>query len=184
MLGQNVLLAFDDAVTGLTVLDGTFAGVGRVVAPFDMVEITGEPKFYDFEVDEHVFVSRMPCYNNQYYLFMLKASNVIDISQTPNPFWLQNEPIMEAADGFQFYYTSTPYPLKLANVDITRHEMPATYPSREARTGKIDGVELTTVRDQNELISTDSLIKPLTTQQIDEIITTAQLFFNGLSGVA
>lgn len=75
-MSQLPYIAIDSKINNLTIENKVFSGTGQVVAPFNMYEVTNDIKFYDFQQNEHIFVSLLPLYNDNFYLFYLKSDLV------------------------------------------------------------------------------------------------------------
>ena len=60
-LSQIPYIAIDEEVPNLIIDDSLgFTGTGKVVAPFNMIEITGEQRFSSFNPNQHIYVSLLP----------------------------------------------------------------------------------------------------------------------------
>lgn len=136
----------------------TYSGSGQVVTPFNMIEITGYPKFSDFSENEHLFVSLLPLFDGQYWLFYFKGNLLIDRSQTDNPYYWQNDLLSTPNDEFEFYYVTTRKPLRISTINLWNKVPPYTYASRQVRTRQIDGVTIPdTFNNSNLQINFDNL---------------------------
>lgn len=156
MLGQIPLIAIDSQVDDLAINDNIFTGTGEVVCPFDSYEITGDPKFAGYLPNKHVFVSRYPCYDDMFYLFVLEATDVLDLSNADFRYYLQGEVMSEGSFTFSYYRMTKPF--KISKVNFLNPVLPFTYASRQARTGVIPGVNINLQSDNEELVTPDDMI--------------------------
>lgn len=161
-MSQVPYIAIDSAIH-LTINDEpTYSGTGQVVTPFNMIEITGYPKFSDFAENEHIFVSLLPLFDGQYWLFYFKGNLLIDKSQTDDPYYWQNDPLSTPNDEFEFYYVSTRKPLQINTINLWNKVPPYTYASRQVRTGQIAGVTIPDTFNNSDLqINFDDLCDSL-----------------------
>ena len=166
-MSQIPYIAIDSDIK-LTVNDGpTYSGTGQVVTPFNMIEITGYPKFSDFAKNEHLFVSLLPLFDGQYWLFYFKGDLLIDRSQTDNPYYWQNDLLSTPSDEFTFYYVTTRKPLRINTINLWNKVPPYTYASRQVRTGQIEGVTIPdTFNNSNLQINFDNLCDSLNEQDL------------------
>ena len=166
-MSQIPYIAIDNGIQ-LTINDGpTYSGTGQVVTPFNMIEITGYPKFSDFAKNEHLFVSLLPLFDGQYWLFYFKGDLLIDRSQTDNPYYWQNDLLSTPNDEFTFYYVTTRKPLRINTINLWNKVPPYTYASRQVRTGEIDGVTIPdTFNNSNLQINFDNLCDSLNEQDL------------------
>ena len=166
-MSQIPYIAIDNNIQ-LTINDGpTYSGTGQVVTPFNMIEITGYPKFSDFAKNEHLFVSLLPLFDGQYWLFYFKGDLLIDRSQTDNPYYWQNDLLSTPSDEFTFYYVTTRKPLRINTINLWNKVPPYTYASRQVRTGEIDGVTIPdTFNNSNLQINFDNLCDSLNEQDL------------------
>ena len=166
-MSQIPYIAIDNNIQ-LTINDGpTYSGTGQVVTPFNMIEITGYPKFSDFAKNEHLFVSLLPLFDGQYWLFYFKGDLLIDRSQTDNPYYWQNNLLSTPSDEFTFYYVTTRKPLRINTINLWNKVPPYTYASRQVRTGEIDGVTIPdTFNNSNLQINFDNLCDSLNEQDL------------------
>ena len=166
-MSQIPYIAIDNNIQ-LTINDGpTYSGTGQVVTPFNMIEITGYPKFSDFAKNEHLFVSLLPLFDGQYWLFYFKGDLLIDRSQTDNPYYWQNDLLSTPSDKFEFYYVTTRKPLRINTINLWNKVPPYTYASRQVRTGEIDGVTIPdTFNNSNLQINFDNLCDSLNEQDL------------------
>lgn len=157
-MSQVPYIAIDTNIQ-LTINDSpTYSGSGQVVTPFNMIEITGYPKFSDFAENEHLFVSLLPLFDGQYWLFYFKGNLLIDKSQTDDPYYWQNDLLSTPNDEFTFYYVTTRKPLRINTINLWNKVPPYTYASRQVRTGEIDGVTIPdTFNNSNLQINFDNL---------------------------
>lgn len=140
-----------DAKQEINVNDNVFSGTGQVVVPFNMVEITGYAKFSDFKLDEHIFVSVLPCFDGQYWCFYFKGTLAVDRSQTEVPYYYQNDKLNDGTD-YTFYYTTTRKPLQISSINLNNKVLPYTYASRQIRTGIIDGVNILDSQNNSDIM--------------------------------
>ena len=132
-----------------------------------MIEITGYPKFSDFAKNEHLFVSLLPLFDGQYWLFYFKGSLLIDRSQTDNPYYWQNDLLSTPNDKFEFYYATTRKPLRINTINLWNKVPPYTYASRQVRTGEIAGVTIPdSFNNSNLQINFDNLCDSLNEQDL------------------
>ena len=166
-MSQIPYIAIDNNIQ-LTINDEpTYSGTGQVVTPFNMIEITGYPKFSDFAKNEHLFVSLLPLFDGQYWLFYFKGDLLIDRSQTDNPYYWQNDLLSTPSDKFEFYYVTTRKPLRINTINLWNKVPPYTYASRQVRTGEIDGVTIPdTFNNSNLQINFDNLCDSLNEQDL------------------
>lgn len=166
-MSQIPYIAIDSNIQ-LTVNDGpTYSGTGQVVTPFNMIEITGYPKFSDFAKNEHLFASLLPLFDGQYWLFYFKGNLLIDRSQTDNPYYWQNDLLSTPSDEFTFYYVTARKPLRINTINLWNKIPPYTYASRQVRTGEIDGVTIPdTFNNSNLQINFDNLCDSLNEQDL------------------
>lgn len=166
-MSQIPYIAIDSDIQ-LTINDGpTYSGTGQVVTPFNMIEITGYPKFSDFAKNEHLFVSLLPLFDGQYWLFYFKGSLLIDRSQTDNPYYWQNDLLSTPNDKFEFYYATTRKPLRINTINLWNKVPPYTYASRQVRTGEIAGVTIPdSFNNSNLQINFDNLCDSLNEQDL------------------
>ena len=166
-MSQIPYIAIDSDIQ-LTVNDGpTYSGTGQVVTPFNMIEITGYPKFSDFSENEHLFVSLLPLFDGQYWLFYFKGNLLIDKSQTDDPYYWQNDLLSTPSDEFTFYYATTRKPLRINTINLWNKVPPYTYASRQVRTGQIDGVTIPdSFNNSNLQINFDNLCDSLNEQDL------------------
>lgn len=166
-MSQIPYIAIDSNLQ-LTINKGpTYSGSGQVVTPFNMIEITGYPKFSDFAENEHLFVSLLPLFDGQYWLFYFKGNLLIDRSQTNNPYYWQNDLLSTPSDEFTFYYATTRKPLRINTINLWNKVPPYTYTSRQVRTGQIDGVTIPdTFNNSNLQINFDNLCDSLNEQDL------------------
>ena len=166
-MSQIPYIAIDSNIQ-LTINDGpTYSGTGQVVTPFNMIEITGYPKFSDFAKNEHLFVSLLPLFDGQYWLFYFKGNLLIDRSQTDNPYYWQNDVLSTPNDEFEFYYVTTRKPLRINAINLWNKVPPYTYASRQVRTGEIDGVTIPdSFNNSNLQINFDNLSDDLSTEDL------------------
>lgn len=149
-MSQIPYIAIDEKIENLKIDNNVFSGTGKVVVPFNMIEITGYPKFSDFAEDEHIFVSILPLFDGQYWLFYFKGNLLIDRSQTENPYYYQNQ-ILNNDDDFIFYYSNVRKPLQISNINLFDKVLPFTYNSRQIRTGIIEGINLIDSQDDSDI---------------------------------
>ena len=166
-MSQIPYIAIDNNIQ-LTINDGpTYSGTGQVVTPFNMIEITGYPKFSDFAKNEHLFVSLLPLFDGQYWLFYFKGNLLIDRSQTDNPYYWQNDALSTPNDEFEFYYATTRKPLRINTINLWNKVPPYTYASRQVRTGQINGVTIPdSFNNSNLQINFDNLCDALNEQDL------------------
>lgn len=166
-MSQIPYIAIDSNLQ-LTINDGpTYSGSGQVVTPFNMIEITGYPKFSDFAENEHLFVSLLPLFDGQYWLFYFKGNLLTDRSQTDNPYYWQNDLLSIPNDEFTFYYVTTRKPLRINTINLWNKVPPYTYASRQVRTGEINGVTIPdSFNNSNLQINFDNLCDSLNEQDL------------------
>lgn len=166
-MSQVPYIAIDSDIH-LTINDEpTYSGTGQVITPFNMIEITGYPKFSDFAKNEHIFVSLLPLFDGQYWLFYFKGNLLIDKSQTDNPYYWQNDNLSTPNDDFEFYYVTTRKPLRINTINLWNKVPPYTYASRQVRTGQIDGVTIPDVFNNSNLqLNFDNLCDSLSNQDL------------------
>ena len=166
-MSQIPYIAIDSNIQ-LTINTGpTYSGTGQVVTPFNMIEITGYPKFSDFAKNEHLFVSLLPLFDGQYWLFYFKGNLLIDRSQTDNPYYWQNDLLSTPSDEFTFYYVTTRKPLRINTINLWNKVPPYTYASRQVRTGEIEGVTIPDSFNNSDLqINFDNLCDSLNEQAL------------------
>lgn len=166
-MSQVPYIAIDTNIQ-LTINDGpTYSGSGQVVTPFNMIEITGYPKFSDFAENEHLFVSLLPLFDGQYWLFYFKGNLLTDKSQTDDPYYWQNDFLSTSSDKFTFYYVTTRKPLRINAINLWNKVPPYTYASRQVRTGEIDGVTIPDTFNNSDLqINFDNLCDSLNEQDL------------------
>lgn len=194
IMSEIPYIAIDEKVENLTINNNVFTGTGTVVVPFNMIEITGYPKFSDFSEDEHIFASILPLFDGQYWLFYFKGELAVDRSQLDNPYYYQNDILSNAYTDFEFYYTNTRKPFQINLINLNYKTLPYTYPSRQTRTGVIDGVVIPdTYNFSDIIIDFDNLNTPLTLDELGALfrqirnnrynIDDNNLFTNNESGV-
>lgn len=187
-------IAIDEKVENLTINNDVFTGTGTVVVPFNMIEITGYPKFSDFSSNEHIFASILPLFDGQYWLFYFKGDLAVDRSQLDNPYYYQNDILSIENTDFEFYYTNTRKPFQINLINLNYKTLPYTYPSRQARTGVINGVVIPdTFNFSDIMIDFDNLDTPLTLDELGALfrqirnnrynVDDNNLFTNNESGV-
>ena len=166
-MSQIPYIAIDSNIQ-LTINDEpTYSGTGQVVTPFNMIEITGYPKFSDFSENEHIYVSLLPLFDGQYWLFYFKGNLLIDKSQTDDPYYWQNDLLSTPSDEFTFYYATTRKPLRINTINLWNKVPPYTYASRQVRTGQIDGVTIPDTFNNSDLqINFDNLCNSLNEQDL------------------
>lgn len=166
-MSQVPYIAIDSNIQ-LTINDEpTYSGTGQVVTPFNMIEITGYPKFSDFSENEHIYVSLLPLFDGQYWLFYFKGNLLIDKSQTDDPYYWQNDLLSTPSDEFTFYYATTRKPLRINTINLWNKVPPYTYASRQVRTGQIDGVTIPDTFNNSDLqINFDNLCDSLNEQDL------------------
>lgn len=166
-MSQVPYIAIDSNIQ-LTINDEpTYSGTGQVVTPFNMIEITGYPKFSDFSENEHIYVSLLPLFDGQYWLFYFKGNLLIDRSQTDDPYYWQNDLLSTPSDEFTFYYATTRKPLRINTINLWNKVPPYTYASRQVRTGEIEGVTIPdTFNNSNLQINFDNLCDSLNEQDL------------------
>ena len=166
-MSQIPYIAIDSNIQ-LTINDEpTYSGTGQVVTPFNMIEITGYPKFSDFSENEHIYVSLLPLFDGQYWLFYFKGNLLIDKSQTDDPYYWQNDLLSTPSDEFTFYYATTRKPLRINTINLWNKVPPYTYASRQVRTGEIEGVTIPdTFNNSNLQINFDNLCDSLNEQDL------------------
>ena len=166
-MSQVPYIAIDSNIQ-LTVNTGpTYSGTGQVVTPFNMIEITGYPKFSDFSENEHIFVSLLPLFDGQYWLFYFKGNLLIDKSQTDDPYYWQNDLLSTPNDKFEFYYVTTRKPLRINTINLWNKVPPYTYASRQVRTGQVPGVTIPDSFNNSDLqINFDNLCDSLNEQDL------------------
>lgn len=166
-MSQIPYIAIDTNIQ-LAINDGsTYSGTGQVVTPFNMIEITGYPKFSDFAKNEHLFVSLLPLFDGQYWLFYFKGNLLIDRSQTNDPYYWQNDLLSTPSDEFTFYYVTTRKPLRINTINLWNKIPPYTYASRQVRTGEIDGVTIPdSFNNSNLQLNFDNLCDSLNEQDL------------------
>ena len=166
-MSQIPYIAIDSNIQLTISNDPTYSGTGQVVTPFNMIEITGYPKFSDFAENEHIFVSLLPLFDSQYWLFYFKGNLLIDRSQTDNPYYWQNDLLSTPNDKFEFYYVTTRKPLRINTINLWNKVPPYTYASRQVRTGEIDGVTIPdSFNNSNLQINFDNLSDDLSTEDL------------------
>ena len=151
-------LAIDDYVADFAATpDGVFSGTGSVVVPFTMIDISGEPHFSYLGPDEHAFVSWLPLYDDYYWIFQCKGELVVDKEEThPGQINLYGQgQTLTKPGAFNFLYSTVKKPFRVDKISMTRHAFPFNYQSRQSRTGKIDGVNLIDLRDQDAMAAID-----------------------------
>lgn len=151
-------IAIDDHVADLgTTPDGVFTGTGSLVVPFTMIDISSEKHFSYLNPYEHTFVSWLPLYDDYYWIFQCAGELVADKECLyPGQINLYGQGQTLTTNGpFSFLYSRVKKPFRVDKISMTIHELPFTYPSRQARTGKIDGVNLIDLRDQDGLVAID-----------------------------
>lgn len=166
-MSQVPYIAIDTNIQ-LTINDEpTYSGSGQVVTPFNMIEITGYPKFSDFAENEHLFASLLPLFDGQYWLFYFKGNLLIDRSQTDNPYYWQNDLLSMPSDEFTFYYATTRKPLRINTINLWNKVPPYTYASRQVRTGEIDGVTIPDTFENSDMqINFDNLCDSLSSDDL------------------
>lgn len=166
-MSQVPYIAIDSNLQ-LTINDGpTYSGTGQVVTPFNMIEITGYPKFSDFAENEHFFVSLLPLFDGQYWLFYFKGNLLSDHSQTDDPYYWQNDLLSTPNDEFTFYYVTTRKPLRINTINLWNKVPPYTYASRQVRTGEIEGVTIPdSFNNSNLQLNFDNLCDSLNEQDL------------------
>ena len=166
-MSQVPYIAIDSNIQLTVNDDPTYSGTGQVVTPFNMIEITGYPKFSDFAENEHLFVSLLPLFDGQYWLFYFKGNLLIDRSQTDNPYYWQNDLLSTPSDEFTFYYVTTRKPLRINTINLWNKVPPYTYASRQVRTGQIDGITIPdSFNNSNLQINFDNLCDSLNEQDL------------------
>ena len=178
-LSQIPYIAIDEEVPNLIIDDSLgFTGTGKVVAPFNMIEITGEQRFSSFNPNQHIDVSLLPLCDGQYWLFYLEAESVIDRSQDPSPYYWQSDE-MTAGGDFKFAYITTRKPFKLSRVNLYNTILPYTYLSRQARTGVISGVNIMEQTDHDETYNLDNASASLEFEEYDALARNARNYVYG-----
>lgn len=155
MGAQIPYVALDSYDPGLTVDGRVFKGRGKVVAPFTMMNINKEKRFATLGKDEYVFISWSPLFDRQYWLFYLKG-------RLEDKRWLsdgqayygQGTPLLTG--DFEFSYSTVSVPFMTQKINLNLRRLPYTYPTRQARTGQIPGVELSEYYGNN-IVTFDSL---------------------------
>ena len=167
-------IAIDDYVDDLAVTsDGVFTGTGSLVVPFTMLDISNETHFSQLEPSEHAFVSWLPLYDDYYWLMQCQGDLVFDKeAHHPDQINLYGQGQTLTTPGpFYFYFSRVKKPFRVDKISMVRHEFPFTYASRQARTGKIDGVNLIDQRDQTGLVAIDDQNgQYMTDVQTDDLI--------------
>lgn len=137
--------------------DGVFTGTGSLVVPFTMIDISSEGHFSYLKKNEHAFVSWLPLYDDYYWIFQCRGELVVDKEIThPGQINLYGQGQTLTKPGeFEFLYSTVKKPFRVDKISMTRHSWPFTYPSRQVRTGQLDGVNLIDLRDQNGLVAID-----------------------------
>lgn len=149
---------FDNCKNNVKIVNDVFTINNiMVVAPFDMVDVTNQQIFSNHQVNEHYYCSRQPLFDNNYYFFEITSNNVIDVSQREEPYFFQQENILNKKSDVSFYFFKTPAPLYLTRVNSTFKTYPFTYPSLQMKTGHIDGVNIIDLADQNVMLDVDNL---------------------------
>lgn len=166
-MSQVPYIAIDSNIQLTVNDDPTYSGTGQVVTPFNMIEITGYPKFSDFSENEHIFVSLLPLFDGQYWLFYFKGNLLIDKSQTDDPYYWQNDLLSTPNDKFEFYYVTTRKPLRINTINLWNKVPPYTYVSRQVRTGQVPSVTIPdTFNNSNLQINFDNLCDSLNEQDL------------------
>lgn len=151
-------IAIDDHMADFAASpDGVFTGTGSLVVPFTMIDISSESHFSYLKPNEHAFVSWLPLYDDYYWIFQCAGELVADKEVThPGQINLYGQGQTLTTPGkFEFLYSTVKKPFRVDKISMTRHAWPFTYPSRQARTGDIDGVNLIDLRDQNAMVAID-----------------------------
>ncbi len=169
--GEIPLIPFRTGINDLHLEDNVFTGTGKIYSPFTLYEITKDKKFNFLEANEHVYVSRLPLYNNKYYVFYLKQDNVKIKIDTDNYAFFKDEVISQNENAFVCYYSYLNIPFRISNLNLNFKVLPFTTRSLEARVGKIEGIEYSPVADFDELLSFDDLQESLTTQDISDLVS-------------
>ena len=146
-------IAIDSKVQNLNENDGTFAGTGKLVAPFTCYDISNEKSVTSIVSQGYrVYVSIKPLFDDQYWIFVFKSENYID---SENNMYAQDFVI--GSGSFEFYYVNTRKPLNLSNINWFYHAYSFTYPLRQARTGVIDKVNIPDFVQENDYIGINNM---------------------------
>lgn len=141
MGAQIPYLALDSYDDGLTIDGRLFKGKGQVVAPFTMMNINRDSHFRGLGDNEYVFISWSPLFDRQYWLFYLKGELEDKRWETDGQaYYGQDTPLLNGS--FEFSYSTVSVPFMSSKINLNLRRMPYTYATRQARTGKIEGVEL------------------------------------------
>ena len=180
-------IAIDEHISDLKITDDNhFTGTGQLVVPFTMIDISNEQHFSSLPANGHAFTSWLPLFDDRYYIFVCYADLIVDKEKT-NPTLInlygQGQTLTKPGP-FEFYYSSLRKPFNTSKIHMTLTDTPYTYPSRQARTGKIPGVNLIDLADQDNLISYEDTpgqyLDDITT---DEIIRLNAAESNGVEGL-
>lgn len=169
--GEIPLVPFRTGINDLRLEDNVFSGTGKIYSPFTMYEITKDKKFNFLSENEHVYASRLPLYNNKYYVFYLKQDNVKVKIETDSYVFMKDEIISQSENSFICYYSYLNIPFRLSNLNLNFKVLPFTTRSLEARIGQISGIEYAPVNDFDELLSFDDLQEPLTAQDTSDLVS-------------
>lgn len=150
MLGLHCDVATDTRPVNWRYQDGTYIMDGIPVAPFDMVELSNEPRFIG--TGAHVYASRLTLFDGQFYGFYIEGP-VTDISQDDNPYWIQGEQ-MGPSDHYVFKYCRFAKPFTVEKVNFTYPVGCTMSAERWSRIGPLEGVTAETTT------STDTFVTP------------------------
>lgn len=151
-------VAIDDYTPDLAVdSDNHFTGTGALVVPFTMLDISRENHFSYLGNNEHAFASWLPLYDDYYWIFVCKGHLIYDkelMNQGKINLYGQGQQLTTSG-AFEFYYSRVKLPFRVDKIKMSLTTLPFTYQSRQARTGKIPGVNLIDYRDQSTLVALD-----------------------------
>lgn len=158
MGAQIPLIPIQNYLNDLQVIDQVFTGTGELYTPFSMFNINNEMSLRSYlSDDEFVFASLNPLFDNYIWIFYVKTAHLISRKweDQSNGVYSQGGLLTDSGE-FTFYFSKVSTPWITGKLNLANKTMPYNYPTNQARTGKIAGVELTKLYNNKSLISFDN----------------------------
>lgn len=155
---QIPLIPIQNYLDDLVINEKVFSGTGELYVPFSMFNINKEMTLRSYlSDDEFVFASLNPLFDDYIWIFYVKTANLISRKweDRSNGVYPQGG-LLATAGEFTFYFSKVSTPWITGKLNLANKTMPYNYPTNQARTGKIAGVELTKLYNNKSLISFDN----------------------------
>lgn len=171
-------LAYQEKPDNFKIVDKRFYGVGRIVAPFTMVDVSNENMFKGMGDNWHAFASWLPLYDGYYWFFLLHGK----IAYSQPAVIPQFNPLM--LGEFEFYYLNMRAPLRYRQINKHNYQLPFTTDEVQRRTGKLAGVNLIDLQDTAAFTDIEKRFnKFIDSNQTDELIRLSYGEMLGVEGM-